>query len=432
MTLVSRIAVCIAALQVLLVGAKLQSGTVRIGGDDPSWEYVSKFGFGIGEGEYAVRVRLVEPLSQNWTLFSLDLDLYLDEDWDLVETMPECSRVGVSTSRRTFRLDVPPDGDWGRWSSGGVFQVIRPHIWYFALSNCDVRPSRKLQQSHLFEFEFMARQNGGSEFSIEMKYMLPANIIGLAAFTGFLVRHASRCRRFFHEVGSVHFVILALSLAMLLQYAGQVLHTLHLLKYSQDGIGMHSIDVLSEILFMLSQVVQTSLLIVIALGYSLFHCSLRELELVKPICLGVSLLHAALVGYGKLHDDGALKYHENEGTVGWVLLSIRLVLYVWFLRAVQASQQKGGCRLQDFLQEFQVAGSVYFLSYPLIFIMVQVLAPYLQHPILQTGLLAMQTCSHVWLGGLFLSRSNYFKVSVLSSSLLPAASQMGIMSDKVD
>eukprot|EP00435_Cladocopium_sp_Y103_P049037 s992_g14.t1 len=36
---------------------------------------------------------------------------------------------------------------------------------------------------------------------------------------------------------------------------------------------------------------------------------------------------------------------------------------------------------------FEVVGSAYFLAFPTIFVLVQVLAPYLQHPVLQTALL---------------------------------------------
>merc|ERR1711907_371739 len=99
--------------------------------------------------------------------------------------------------------------------------------------------------------------------------------------------------------------------------------------------------------------------------------------------------------------------------------SIRLGLYVWFIVALQRSEQRGGLRLQSFLKEFKVAGSLYFLAFPVIFLVVQLFAPYLQHPIMQTGFMSMQAASHIWLSSLFLSRGNYFKVSVLSSSLLP-------------
>merc|ERR1712072_921946 len=153
------------------------------------------------------------------------------------------------------------------------------------------------------------------------------------------------------------------------------------------------------------------------MGYTLLPSRGGRLIIVKWIALLSLFIHAALVSFSKLQDESACKYHENEGAVGWVLLSVRLLLLSWFVFAVQASQQQGGLRLHDFLQLFQVAGTIYFLAYPLLFMVVQIFAPYLQHPIMQIGLLAMQTASVVWLAELFLSRGTYFKISALSTSL---------------
>merc|ERR1711997_937658 len=82
-------------------------------------------------------------------------------------------------------------------------------------------------------------------------------------------------------------------------------------------------------------------------------------------------------------------------------------------------RHEGGFKLCAFLQRFQFAGTLYFLSYPAIFILVQVFAPYLRHPIMHVGLLTMQTASAFWLANLFLFRGTYFEVSSLGSSLLP-------------
>eukprot|EP00435_Cladocopium_sp_Y103_P015075 s2113_g3.t1 len=72
-----------------------------------------------------------------------------------------------------------------------------------------------------------------------------------------------------------------------------------------------------------------SLLIAIAQGYSLLSSSLSEVELLVPVVAVVSVLHVALVACGKLQTED-FKYHENEGLVGWILLSVRLSLFAWF------------------------------------------------------------------------------------------------------
>merc|ERR1711959_684066 len=144
----------------------------------------------------------------------------------------------------------------------------------------------------------------------------------------------------------------------------QALHTLHLQSYQSNGVGILLLDWLSEVLFMLSQVVQTSLLIAIAMGYTLLPCRSGHMVIVKWIALFSFVIHAALVSFGKLQDESACKYHENEGAIGWVLLSVRLMLLCWFDFAAQDSQRQGGLRLYSFLQRFRLAGALYFLAYP--------------------------------------------------------------------
>merc|ERR1719222_1296201 len=122
---------------------------------------------------------------------------------------------------------------------------------------------------------------------------------------------------------------------MIVQYIAQVFHTIHLLCYIYDGSGVKALEVLSEILFMLSQVTQSSLLILIALGYTLLQSRIGELDLMIPLCFMVGVIHIMLVGFGKIKDDASYKYHENEGIIGWIMLCIRLLLWAWFLWAVQ-------------------------------------------------------------------------------------------------
>merc|ERR1712061_775534 len=104
--------------------------------------------------------------------------------------------------------------------------------------------------------------------------------------------------------------------------------------YKRDGSGIKALEVISEIFFMLSQMGQTSLLILIALGYTLLQSRMGELDLMIPMCFMVGVIHIMLVGFGKIKDDASYKYHENEGAVGYILLTIRLMLYGWFLWAV--------------------------------------------------------------------------------------------------
>ena len=69
----------------------------------------------------------------------------------------------------------------------------------------------------------------------------------------------------------------------------------------------------------------TSLLILIALGYTLLQSKIGDLDLVIPVALMISIMHVMVVGFGKIRDDASYKFHENEGVVGWVLTICLLI-----------------------------------------------------------------------------------------------------------
>merc|ERR1712194_546195 len=136
---------------------------------------------------------------------------------------------------------------------------------------------------------------------------------------GFFCIFCWRCRAFANSAGYVHQVIRVLASALICQVAAQSLHSLHLWRYKSNGVGIVALDLVSEVLSMLSQVFQTTLLIAIAMGYTLLPSRNGCVVVVKWIALLSLVVHAALVGFGKMHDETVCKYHENDGAVGWVL-----------------------------------------------------------------------------------------------------------------
>lgn len=403
--------------------ASLESGTVRMGGpeEEHRWGYLGKFGYGLGVGTYDLRMRLRQPLPKDARSVRVDFDVFLDEDWDRVETQSPCRRS--MDARQTHRMvEVGRHGDWSPWVGGELAQSVRPHFWYFALSGCGLS-SASIDPKDI-EFELVMRQADQSHFSMELIWMPTATGIALLSLTAFLARFVTSCRRFRQSAGTVHPVIRTLALAIVLQWTAQVLHLMHFRALRLDGQGLAAAEAAAEVLFMMSQVVISTLLIVIASGYTL--CSRTSAEasvsVIRAAAAAVAVLHMLLVGHSQLQSGSANNYHENDGAVGWVLLAVRLALYGWFVSAVQKLSQKGGFRLQLFLQRFKLAGSMYFLAYPTIFLVTQVFATYLRHPVMQIGLALMQTASAFWLSDLFLSRGAYFEVSTLSSCLLPGGS----------
>jgi len=284
--------------------------------------------------------------------------------------------------------------------------------------------TRKIQ----FEARFL--QADDSEFSVELKGMLTFHLMYILGFTAFLFKYVSFCRSFVRSAESLHPVIWVLTGAIGLQYLGEVLRADHLWDYSANGLGMKVLELLSEICFTTSQVLITSLLITIGMGYTLLQSRIGELEMIVPLVFLIAIVHILLVSFARMKDDASYKFHDHEGTTGWVLLFIRLVLYAWFFGAVKKTASEAGIRLQMFLKKFLIVGSWYFLGFPVLFVCVQIFAPYLQHKIITGGLLLIQTSTNLWLAHLLLSRGEYFKVSTLSSSFLPGGFKVGMVKEE--
>jgi len=412
----------------LLQGAKAkhQFGTLRLGGlkSPNKWKYVSKFAYGIGAGQYAIRVKLTRPRTLHDEA-NMSLEFYLDEKWPDAEAIKDpCERRKLV--HFTSELIVNNRGKWGPWSNGTCSQRVRPHVWFVAVSECN--ESHGMPSSrHTLEFEFHARQENGSHFGVEMHWMLESNMIYLIGFTLFLYRFRVAVSAFLRSAGSIHTVIWTLTAAMVLQYVAQCCHTLHLWVFRYNGAGLWGLDLVSEMLLMVAQVIQSSLLILIALGYTLLQSTVGDLDLMLLVSSPLGVIHIIIVAMSKLGDGHSYKFHENEGVFGWVLLTLRLLLYIWFMWAVRSTASTGGMNIKSFLLgQFQTAGSLYFLAYPLIFVATQQFAPYWQHFVLTTGLMIMQMGSNFWLASLFLQRGEYFKVSTLNASLLPGGARVGV------
>jgi len=401
---------------------KFASGTVSLGGqkNDHRWKYLSKFGYRIGTGRYEVRIRTIRPYVEAEK--KIRFGAYCDEEWDEVEITDQCGRFNLTRAKHTMTLK--PAGEWSKWTTGRLTQAQRPHVWYFAMDDC----TDQLNLLTRFKFEFRAKQFDESEFSVEMTHMITIVFLEVVLGAAFLVYYLKLCKKYYQSAQGLHPVIWVLSISIIVQFLSIVLSLIHLWWYTGNGYGLRAVDIIAEILSTVSHVLLTSLLILLALGYTLLQSNLGQLDIVIPIVFIICIVHVLLVGFGKIKDDASYKFHENEGIVGWIILSVRLSLYLWFLWAVNSSSSEArtNVKLQFFFRKFKIASSSYFLSYPFIFIICSLFAPYIRHYVFSIGIFLMQAMSIVWLTWLFLMRGDYFEVSTLNSSFLPGGNRQGL------
>ncbi|EER03657.1 hypothetical protein Pmar_PMAR022954 [Perkinsus marinus ATCC 50983] len=160
-------------------------------------------------GYWRVRMRTVRPhLTEP---VRIPVEVYLDNDWDAVESADFCER---SRYRKTSRfVELPANGEWSGWVSGELSQTVRPHVWYFAVLDC----GEQLKSTTRIKFEFIAHQENGSEFSAELRGtrgIVWVQLIISVLFTWFF---AKECRKFVRSADSLHPVVITLACAIALQ-----------------------------------------------------------------------------------------------------------------------------------------------------------------------------------------------------------------------
>ena len=253
--------------------AKLQTGSITLGGDldDFKWKYLSKFGYTVGSGTWAVRFKTLRPYVNKEA--SITADVFLDLEWDKVESEPNvCERHKFR--RASGAVNLPSSGDWSDWINGTLSQTARAYVWYVAANDC----KNQLGSPTRIKFEYIALQENGDHFSVEMLGCYWIALLELLFFSVLSRRVYNDCKRYIKTSEKLHPVMITVVSMMALHFSAVLCQFLHFRSYSYDGQGLKALDVIAEILNVLSQVIGTSLLILIGLGYTLLHSKLGNLD----------------------------------------------------------------------------------------------------------------------------------------------------------
>mmetsp|Transcript_12761 Transcript_12761/g.10645 ORF Transcript_12761/g.10645 Transcript_12761/m.10645 type:complete len:127 (+) Transcript_12761:155-535(+) len=94
-----------------------------------------------------------------------------------------------------------------------------------------------------------------------------------------------------------------------------------------------------------------------------------------------------------------------------LLVVIRLLLAAWFLWAVNETRKEAGMKLRYFLAKFAGLGMLYFFSYPVLFIITGLFAPYYRQKVMLIGWFGIKYAVFAWMTSMFLTRGDYFQIT---------------------
>ncbi|XP_061165730.1 integral membrane protein GPR180-like [Saccostrea echinata] len=224
--------------------------------------------------------------------------------------------------------------------------------------------------------------------------------------------------------GPMQLVIILLTVSTCLQATGTFIMMIHLARYSKDGMGSAAIEFFAEFFDVLSQFAMLYMLLSLSLGWTLgTSYRFAHLQMVsrKPAAKVVGVLgivQAVLFVWEQIQDSDHRMYHAHRSFAGIALVILRILLaalFAWNLN-VTVSSERSALR-REFYKSFTKSCMLWFLCYPLLVVLSWIFYEYLRYKLITMGVVLCQCCAVGMLYKLFFSRSLYWEISALSSTL---------------
>lgn len=390
--------------------------------------YSAQAGKGQYVTSYAFHGDAVLNFTVNTTGVEAKLYLFVSEDWNDAVGDSSCYRR-LAKARSIIRID-------SLTKSQPVSHYVYPRIWhivYADLFTCeDNRPKLPEEQPNLIQYKIELfnpdslgnpREHFGDQETGLLKFYQ------LLTLTYFVVACvvAPQLWDTLSKGGPMQLVLQLLTCSMTLQFVAVFIIIIHFYRYSKDGVGSPIIELFSEFLDMLSQFTMLFMLLSLSLGWSLASahsvCRYSHLRSIsqKPaarVVFVLGILQGLLFMWEQSQDQSLRLYHAQRSYAGISLVVLRILLAAMFavkLKALIAAERSKLKR--QFYSTFTKLCMLWFLCYPVVVICSWLFSEYLRYKLITMGVLLCQSAAGVMLYRLFLSRSLYWEVSALSSSL---------------
>lgn len=235
---------------------------------------------------------------------------------------------------------------------------------------------------------------------------------------------APRLHETLSKGGPMQLVIVLLTISTCLQATGTFIMMIHLARYSKDGMGSSAIEFFAEFFDVLSQFAMLYMLLSLSLGWTLgtsyrfAHLQMVSRKPAAKVVGTLGILQAVLFVWEQVQDSDHRMYHAHRSFAGVALVVLRILLaalFAWNLN-VTVSSERSALR-REFYKSFTKSCMLWFLCYPLLVVMSWIFYEYLRYKLITMGVVLCQCCAVAMLYKLFFSRSLYWEVSALSSTL---------------
>jgi hypothetical protein len=264
-------------------------------------------------------------------LKGVKVNVFLDVDWPKVyEKNLPCDEF-VSHAQESIKLDER--GDDFRFN---FRQKKRPHYWFLTVSHCDGDSSLPLDVN--FDVSFINSGNRwDKQFSYDEQGLFVITLAFLLLFLCLLGCHFRGLSIWWEAEKYIHPILKLLTASMCLEAASLFLEFFHLCSFAYNGVGFPSLNSLSKLTDVLSQLLLIAIVILIAKGWTISRVDLEHANFIIAVLGGLSGAYLLLFFYDLYYRNPASTVYIYDSYPGYLILIIRLATFAWFLTLLRTT-----------------------------------------------------------------------------------------------
>ena len=383
-------------------------------------KFIARFSVPYGatlSSSFRLRFDSISDSSLNYPLSVLFFD---DDQWNEAITTKSWEQ-SKSLAKHIAYVTLTEDGQWSSLESYVVDNISKNQVWYVVVSDCLGLTHAKNPNLPKIVVE-LHMLNSESEFSHEEYGIMTLNFLLLIIYLYFLLTTTynlviTALRK--DEIDNAKVGWIFAIYMELLHIAAQ---TVHLVIYSYNGQGFFILDVLSTVLQMNSQIVTVGLLILIAYGWEITDTDLSKNNNKFIILGGATLFLNSIIAFLTAIDDGEHhKYHDYGGLQGLILVIIRICLYWVFMYGVIKTFKKVPRKTQRFLKALSASGTMYMLTFPILWIFSFIITAHLRNRLIVYGNLGVQLFAIIIMLNQISKKGTKFKEASAKSKIILGA-----------
>ncbi|KAF5282263.1 hypothetical protein FQR65_LT14395 [Abscondita terminalis] len=155
--------------------------------------------------------------------------------------------------------------------------------------------------------------------------------------------------------------------SLLLDFVALCFILVHTLKFSLDGIGFPNLNMVGDILDILSRTLFMLLLLLLAKGWAVTRLELTWKPLVFAIWLCYGVVHILLYVWNLTEVDVIEDIDEYQTWPGWLIIVFRTLIMIWFIYELRITMlYEHNAQKLNFLLHFAASSLVWFIYLPIL------------------------------------------------------------------